>query len=270
MIYAKRKMLSYLDPRMLSVYEESNPVEAANLLQKMGIKYIHIPDYGLPVYYNSVISRLVAQPALTTLVHSSGGTMIFELTDSGKRAEKIEDITPGVVIWTRSTQALVGGRKFLEALRLQAELMDENQISDTRATVPFAHRDFSTLFSNGIGSSFSRPKLDTLFRVEEGQEYRIDLELKGEAYVRILMIQLSVEGELISWGGAWKEDKSINTLQRIGEIILEDTYESKHFAFRFVPLPEAKYIRIGVAHLGYSVLKIENASVYQLHAGHLD
>lgn len=260
MYYSNRTMVSYLDPKMLPVYEEDNAYKVSMLLKRMGVKYVHMTDYFLPPVSNSSIQYMLADPSLSKLEFSKGMSQIYTLVDSGLSALEEEDLTPGLVPWTRTVQLNVGGRKALARVGLHSALVDDNQMFTS--SFPAFHRDYSTITTLGIGSSLSwnHEGSDSFFEVAENNEHLIKLDLDGEGFIRIWIAQFDSIGNPI-----YTDSIEKNKPWRIGELSLSSKYPQQKFIRRVRFLPEAKYIRIGVEQLGKSRLKINKATITRLN-----
>jgi 4-amino-4-deoxy-L-arabinose transferase-like glycosyltransferase len=258
MYYAQRKMVSYLDERLLPVYGENSPRRAAKMLRDLGVTHLHVPDYGLPVSYNSVLDRIIEDSSLSRLLYTTGGTQILHLL----QAQEVQatpvgfqsvDFTPRNIEWTMYRQINLGGRKALGALGISGERLEEDGVSVTGMDVPVFHRDFSTVVANGLGAPLALVRRDSMLRIENGREYRVIFDLEGQAFIRILMIQFDASGQIL------KPSKISEGTERIAEIVLTESAENMRVSRRFLALPEAAYVRFGIEHVGHSRVTIKRA-----------
>ena len=263
MYYAQRKMVSYLDERMLPIYRESSPQRAAQLLRDLGVTHLHVPDYALPVSYNSVLGRIIADPALTPLIYSAAGTQIFRLelagTSSGASVvTDSTDFTPGQHKWSVYRQLNLGGAKAMQALGFVGQRLPDDGVSSIRWALPLFHRSFSSIVANGVGSPMGFARPDSLQPVRGGQEYRITFDLEGRAFVRVWIAQFDGNGMLLR-----SSDKA-SGIERISETVMNKPDETKRISRRFITLPSAAYVRFGIEHLGYSRIQVQKAVLEQL------
>lgn len=264
MYYARRKMVSYLDERMLPVYRESSPLQAARMLRDLGITHMHIPNYGLPVGYNSVIDQIVADPSLTQLIRSVCGTQILRLLPASMNDEEVVvldkiDFTPGRNDWARYTNLILGGRKALGALQMVGQSLIDEDKSLVRWAIPLLHRDFSTIIVNGYGVPLTNTtRSDVLLSVRGGAEYRVTFDLEGDAFVKLWMIQIDDNNELLSCA-------SLNLKNQISEFILSESNRTQKLSKRFITLPNATRIRFGIEHVGHSRIQIRQALLEHLN-----
>lgn len=264
MYYARRKMVSFLDERMLPVYRENSPLQAARMLRDLGITHLHIPDYGLPVGYNSVIDQIVADPSLTQLIHSVCGMQILRLLSTSMNSEEIvvldkTDFTPGRNDWIRYTNLILGGRKRLGALPLVGQPLPDGGKSSVRWAIPLLHRDFSTIATHGYGATLvNTSRSDVLLSVRGGEEYRVTFDLEGDAFVRLWMLQIDDNDALLTCGGLNYED-------RISEFVLNNSNRTQNFSRRFITLPDTTKIRFAIEHLGHSRIQIRQALLEHLN-----
>ena len=258
MYYSQRKMISYLDERLLTFYSEISPARAANMLSELGVTHLHVPDYGLPVSYNSVVDRIIEDPALTRLLHSDGGSQIYQLlspreNSSGIAKSEIVDFSPSLTEWTRYLQFNFGGRKALNALGISGNIFPGDGVSTTMLDLPFFHRDFSTIVANGLGDPLGNVRLDSTLPIKGSHEYRVIFELEGRAFIRVWMVQFNSRGSVI------KQTKVSGGPERISELVLTESAGVKRISRRFLSHPDAAYVRFGIEHVGHSNITIKKA-----------
>jgi hypothetical protein len=249
MYYAKRRMISYLDPRLLLFYQSDDTTSAYRGLVDLGIRYVHIPDYSLPPMYNSVLQDLLARPDLARLLHSDGGYQIYELVRSDiADCTKTIDISPGSVPWTNVSLLVIGGRKALYKLSLAKSRVNPQSGFDNKTRFPFFHRDLSTrLISEASALKPNANKVKGSAR-DVRREYRLDLELEGYAYVQVYLMQYNTEGEIADY-------------YLLGETVLGHSNPVKHFKHRFVVQPESSSISIFIEYPGKTRLRVRRAAI---------
>jgi hypothetical protein len=250
MYYANRKMISYLDPRLLPFYQESDPVLAAGMLRKLGVNYIFMPDYSLPPAYNSTLLSILSNPSLARLDYQIGMSQLYELVDDQKRLGTTIDITPGERPWSRKVQLLFGGRKALDSLVLSRK---EFEGQKSRSLLPLFHRDYCVLLeSQSLMSDVDLEEgSNGLISVTPG-EYVVRARLSGRGYIMLWISQLDERGMSISEATA---DKS--SVLRIGDISLTSTNNVVNFERRVRISGKTRYLTIGVQHNGKSHVVIE-------------
>lgn len=266
MYYSKHKMVSYLDERLLPFYKESSSERAGKILQDLGIRYIHAPDYGLPVSYNSALDNILENPAATRLIHASAGTRIFQLITPDdatltKVVSTVKNFSPSKQAWTVYRQLNLGGRKAMKALGLDGDLLPPDGASRPPFSIPVFHRDFSTILTNGRGSPMLDGRIDSLLPVQSGQEYRVLFDLQGNALIRLWIIQFDDRGKVLI------ESPASFGVERFGEQVLTSPERTVRVAKRFLTLPQAAYIRFGVEHVGHSSLSIHHAALELVREG---
>ena len=264
MYYSQRKMVSYLDERMLSVYQESSPLRAVRMLRDLGITHLHIPDYGLPVSYNSVVDQIVANPLFTQLIYSVCGTQILRLvttnmnTETGVVLDKI-DFTPGRSVWSRYTNLIWGGRKVLGKLHTAGQPLPDKSESLARWIIPVFHRDFSTVALNGYGAPLgNNSRSDIFLSVGGGEEYRVTFDLEGDAFVRLWVVQTDDNSELLACGGS-------QIVEKISEFVLRESNKTQNFSRRFITLPGTAKVRFAIEHFGHSRIQVRQAYLERLN-----
>ncbi|MBO3713496.1 MULTISPECIES: ArnT family glycosyltransferase [Candidatus Accumulibacter] len=263
MYYAQRKMVSYLDERLLPVYRETSPPRAAQMLRDLGITHLHVPDYGLPVMYNSVLDRIIDDPALSRLMYSASGTQVFQLASEGNAGRALlsfefTDFTPATTDWTQYRQLNLGGQRLASALGFLSKRLPKDGISSSEWHVPLFHRDFSTMVANGRGRPLAVARHDLLPSIRGGEEYRVTFDLAGNAFVKLWLVQFDEKGRLLLSG------EYSSGVDRIAEVVLNHPDETRRVSRRFLALPDAAYVRFGVEHLGYSEIQVRRAVLEHL------
>lgn len=255
MYYSKRKMLSYLDPRMLPVYDAQSTEQAVLLLKHLGVQYFHVPDYTLPPFYNSAIEKIIADPRLARLEYSYGTTQIYSLSDSGLRLGEGVDFTPGTMGWTRTPTSRWLNGAILGVLGLGSEPFN-GQVS--RSSFSLFHKDYSVLLASGSGAHLNWAGGKATFPVRPGAEYIMNLNLRGKGYVRLWIMEYDERGH------PGETALSKGRPLRLGELALSDDSKNKTFLRRFKMSPYTKSVRIGVEHLGKSSVEINQALLTEL------
>lgn len=184
MYYSKRKMVSYLDERLLPFYKESDTTKAAALLQSVGITHIHSSDYSLPPLYNSSLIEILADPSLSVLEFSAEGSQIYRLKSSQMRAVISSVDLLRNKEWTKQTSLIIGGRKAISNIDVKEVILNKEKIS--KGGLPFGlfHRDISTtIVMNPIS-------------IKGNSEYLVDLAIKSKGFSQISVGEYGCSGEL--------------------------------------------------------------------------
>lgn len=256
MYYSNKKMVSYLDPRLLPVYLASSVEIARKELALIGVQYIHIVDYSLPPLFNSLIQNMIANPKLSRLIYSAGMFQVYALQDSGLKKDKSWDLTPGTVPWTKTVEIRFGSRKNLLQLGIMNQNVKHHEMSST--SFPIFHRDYSTMVCLGsVRNHMVQP--DSLFKLEETTEYLIQLNLIGHGFVRTWITQYDGKGKPI-----YEDRLSHEKRVRMGELALTEQYPKRSFLRRFRPFKNAKFAQICLEHMGRSSVTINRATLTRL------
>jgi 4-amino-4-deoxy-L-arabinose transferase-like glycosyltransferase len=249
MYYSGKRMISYLDPRLIPFYGELDAVLAWQRLSDLGVSHLHIPVYALPPLYNSALQEIMGHHDLSRLVYSSGGYQIYALSRAGKASfGNPMDISPGTIPWTRINEIVWGGRKSLFKLTLSTKTIRPGEVSHSDHTLPFFLRERATLLLSGSGDirdSIAKPEI---IAVTGGHEYLVDLQLEGPAFAQVYLMQYDTSGRLLNQG-------------LIGEIILGRQDPIRQFLRRFIAHPDASSVRIGVGHHGNASIQILKAAL---------
>jgi hypothetical protein len=255
MYYAKRKMVSYLDPTLMPFYREKDPATAVDILKSLGINYVFMTDYSLPPAYNSSLLSILADPRLSRLVYSAGMSQLYELDSSHQSATKPINMAPGQFPWTRSLKMRIGGRKALDTLGFKPSIFG---INSSASTMPFFHRDYSVVLASGLAAGLGSGRFSTFVQVDTS-EYVVRMNVVGQGYVIVWLSQFDSIGNLI-------KNKKIDRDEalRLGDFSLSEVNPSIEFARRFRIEPETHYIRIGVEHVGRSDITIKKMTLERL------
>lgn len=249
MYYSDRRMLSYLDPRMIPFYEESDAEIAWRQLRDLGVTYLHVPDYSLPPIYNSALQAIMGRRDLSRLVHSSGGYQIYELQRTrGTPSGTAIDIRPGAIPWSRADEIVLGGRKNLFRLSLSRQPIRPDDGTHADPALPFFLRERATMLLSGLGHPRESNVNSGDIVVSGEREYLVDLLLEGDAFAQVYVMQYDAAGRLLERG-------------LIGEIAVGRQSPIGQFFRRFVTHPEAASVRFGVGYRGNMSLSIVRAAL---------
>ena len=252
MYYCESRMLSYLDPRMIPFYLETDVMLARQRLRGLGVSHLHIPDYSLPPVYNSALQEMIARPDLTKLVFSSGGYQIYELRkDVNPVLGNSLDISPGAIPWTQASQIVLGGRKSILRLPLSSRVMDRGEVSHDFTNLPFFQRERAQIVLSGTDPVSGGNAAHDLIPVSGTKEYRLEMDLEGHAWAQVYLYQYDRAGRLLNQ-------------VMMGEIALGKQDPKRRFERRFISFPEAASMRIGIEHRGNSSLRVVKASLVSL------
>ena len=249
MFYSGKRMLSYLDPRLIAFYRETDTLGAWRILRELGVSHLHVPDYSLPPFYNSAVQKIIASPDLARLVFSSGGYQIYELHGkSGVPFDNPIDISPNVVHWDRVNQIVFGGRKGLFKLEIVTNRFENRNPSERDDFLPFFHRERSTLLLSGTKYSPEKSDNSNIISVSGSSEYLLDLHLEGHAFAQVFLIQYDFDGKLL--------EQSL-----VGELPVTQYHPKKQFLRRFITHSNACSVRIGIEHRGNTSIRIVKARI---------
>lgn len=227
MYYAHRRMISYLDPRLLPFYYEEDPHRALEQLKALGIRYLHIPDYSLPSIYNSELQEILSRDDLSKLIFSEEGYQIYEIGQSDLSTFERPDPTN----------------------------IDINAIPVQTYKSPILRWDLVTYLWHRPKDAFTNSPQDNspLIAIRPGSEYRVSLSLNGHAFVRIRLLQYDAEDRLIN--------KNL-----IGEIAMDKLRQGTRFLRRFRANARAASARITVEPQGKSDFQISEATIALLNS----
>ncbi|MBL8325296.1 MAG: hypothetical protein JNJ89_10105 [Rubrivivax sp.] len=188
MFYSHRTMRSYLDPRLLPFYAQTEAAQGASSLQALGIRWVHQPDYWLPPVYNSALMALLADPARAELQFDRHGYQVFGLRETGA-APALGPCAAPVALggWQRRRQFVLGGRKNLLRVALGGAPLAEGATSTTWNATPLFQRETVTALELDVQVPTNPRQL----------EWLIELDLEGEGYVQLQLRLLGAAGQVL-------------------------------------------------------------------------
>lgn len=263
MFYADRRMVSYLDPRLIPFYRESDPAKALDLLLDLGVTHVHLPDYLLPPAYHGPFARIISRPEWAKLLFSDGGYQVYHLAHhAAPPAMPTElDLTPGKIPWTRTAQWTLGGRKGLGkfALTEQGPLVGP-ALSGAESLL--FQRDRLTTGITGSGTLDGAPD-DAFISVTPNGEYLLQADIEGHAFVQVRLWQFDADRKPIR-----SSDGRVLRPTLLGEFSLGRSIGQVELLRRFRTDPTTVFVRIGFeirghAHLQLSSLRLKGP--YSIH-----
>jgi len=251
MYYSDRRMMSYLDERLLAFYEKKQAQDAYTVLQNLGVTHIHIPNYGIPPIYNSQLFMLLRDPAYTTLLYQTVAGQIYALRPEQAVAQPVTDISPEKRPWVLQRILALGGRKNMGTWTLtHAPLTDAAYTS----TFAWFHRHLRTVASVGVASPDMLPTEEVALRVDPDSEYAIDLRLAGEGFIEIQLDQFAKESR----------DYALVKKTEITSFELSKRQPVRDYAFRFLTSPATKSIALNIKSTGSSRVHILAARQFKI------
>lgn len=244
-------MLSYLDPRMVPLYQESDAAKLADSLRRLGVEYVQVPDYLIPPVSNSSLMSLLSNPDLAELMVYNNFSQLYRLRSLSKpaakpyRTEVIQNLFDWA--WVEYPRVGVGGPAF--ALRGLGKGV-VSMPSSSSSTNSFLPRSYSHMLE--VGSTGSDGRAVAPIPVKSGREYVLKLEVEGEGYIRVWV-----------WKGkttdpdAWQQTLA-------GDFALSPQTPRVEFSRRMRIDGQASSLRIGIERTGVSRLVVKSASLVEL------
>jgi hypothetical protein len=183
MFYAKRKMVSHLDPRLLKFYASPTPQAARDELAKLGVSFVHVPSYAMPTFYNSPLKQILADPAQASLRFENNDGQIYELVASKGRAVKSVNAAPGAWPWEEAQGIVFGSRKRMGRLSGKFVPVSGTEFTSHSYLYQALSRHFSTTFRMGKDGTPVFAELST------GDEVVARLLLSGRCHFMIHAIE---------------------------------------------------------------------------------
>ncbi len=244
MYYSQRKMLSYLDPRLLPFYAARSAQEGAEILRGLSVDYIHLPNYYLPPVYHSTLQEILARPDLSSLVFSGVGEQIYRLAPEPRpRLTQTRDLTPGAVTWTRAPVVVLGGRKALGRSTDRGDGATAFDGPTSTLDLPYGlfQRNRGITLTSGAPRA-QRPE-DALIPIAAGDMIGLRVRFSGHGYMQFRVEQYDASQSYIG---------NIP----LGDISITHDPEVWSFERRFMPSQDARYLRVSIEHTGQSELTL--------------
>ncbi len=263
MYYSSRRMISYLDPKLIPFYKEKEKKKAIILLRKLGVEYIHVPDYELPPIYNSTLQTILADNSVTSLIYSADGYQIYKILTSHIERQNLKldkgiDFSPGLFNWVKSTKFIFGGRKQISGFKYDEIKIKAHSPLSPKEQMDFFQREWATVLE--IGPVLDKKTISNCIPVMSHSEYMIELNLKGHAFVSIYLNQY------VKRSGKYAHHLSElqkNTIQ-LGEFVLGKKNSETAYLKRFKINDKTYCIGLTIEHRGSSSLSIKNATLYKI------
>lgn len=247
MYYSKNRMISYLQPETVELYEIDSAENAIAWLLRRGVRYLHVADYGLPPLYNSLIYSLIRDETLTSLVYSTSDSQIYELKQDAIDIVERQNLLERPYPLNQEKFFVIGGRKGFGNIKLSSTPLEG---FSSRGGLPLG------LFHRNIASSIIIYKND--FRqTENGEldtddEYGLDFTLRGVGLVRlfanITFFNSQINEEVIS-------QRKLVTFE------LSEKQPERAYGLRFGGLNGAVEMSIEIDHVGTSNVEVLKAEL---------
>lgn len=256
MFWSERRMVSYLDPRLVAFYREKAWDTALGRLLALGVTHVHVVDYSLPVLYNSELQWILRRPEVARLEYQADGNQIYALVDSGLIDGERRDLSPAVARWYQSKGVVIGGRKAL--LTSAQEMLELSATGWSKGGLPggLFHRDTTTVLT--VGGCPAEGRCSEPIAVVGGEEYAIELGLAGHGLVRVWMQQFGPDGTLK--GELQRSREKI----LVSEVVLGGRYERNVICRRLRMLPGASRVELSLEHVGRSAVLVESLKLIRL------
>lgn len=249
--YTDRRMLSYLDPRMLPLYQEQDPAKLADLLRGLGVEYVQMPDYLIPPASHTSLMPLLSDPGLADLVVDANFSQLYRLRPPANRATRPHSAASVRNLfdwaWIEYPRVGVGGPAFALRVLGKGVVTMPGSSSSTNALLP---RSYSHMLE--VGSTESDGRAVGPIPVKSGREYVLKLEVEGEGYVRIWVWKGKVTDP-----DSWRQTLA-------GDFALSSQTPRVEFSRRMRIDGEASGVRIGIERYGISRLAVKSASLVEL------
>lgn len=251
MFYTERRMVSYLDPTMVPLYGESDPVRFVAGLKALGVEYVQAPNYFIPPVANSALMAALARPELATLVRDVYASQLYQLTPANVVSALADPFPPRDLSrmgWVHYTS--LGTGRLSVALRSMGEPVDGLPYASA-STSRLLPASYSHVLALGGGHATDPPGNEPI-AVEAGGEYTLTLDVEGDGFIRVWISQLGSPQVELKRG------------ELLGDFALSPGVPRLKFQRRFLVREGVRYLRIDVQRLGISRLTLERAVLQQV------
>jgi hypothetical protein len=244
--YAKHRIISYLDPRMVPAYKETDPAKLSELLRQLGVTHVYKGNYSLPTIYNSALMQLLADRQLSRVIHSDGHYAVYALnTASPERIQpsRTWDLAPERYPWIGHSWAQVPF--FVSSCRTENIRVDSAAPQPTVRSCRWApaHR---ADYVSGTGPPGGIDTKDFV-EVEPGGTYRYKIDAAGEGALRI---------------NVYEKHGQVLSVQQIDDAVL--TKAPRIFTGVFQLPAEVTHIRLALSVEGAGELSIRDVRLEAL------
>lgn len=251
MFYTDRRMVSYLDPKMVPLYGEPDPVRFVSKLKDMGIEYVQMPNYFIPPVSNTALMPALARPELSTLVRDVYANQLYRLAPAdtaGPSGEGPSMVDLSGMTWLDYPS--LGAGRLSVAIRSLGRQVAGLPYSNGSSSV-FLPASYSHILELGGGQPHD-PEGNGPIAVESGGEYTLTLDVEGDGFIRVWVSQLS------------SPDVELRRGDLMGDFALSSDVPRLTFQRRFRVMEGAGFLRISVQRLGISQLTLQRAELRQL------
>jgi hypothetical protein len=260
MYYSRdRKMISFLDPRMVPLYK-STSMEAALLeLEKLNITHVQMPDYSTPIFFNTQLEAILGTPALSRLLLDVDGNQLYQLKPSNLKLGEVVNLVDPLRPWTIDHSWEIAARKSLFALGNKSEIQfAAPQANDLNH--PVFKRNMTTALSSGLGAYPQKTFTEFNARVLPSTEYLLQIRLRGRAYVEASVNQYGSSG-MPTKGAFAQGSRSIKLMEFP---LNSDEDGALTIKKRFKTLDRSASLRLTLLFRGAGSLQVEHASLTEL------
>ena len=245
MYYSNRPMISYLDERLMEFYGRDNVSVAYEDLRRLNIRYVYIPNYGLPPLYNSSLWRVLADPQYSELVFSSAGGQIYALGSDRAKVRRSLDPSSGKWTWTREVVFRLGGRKNIGNLA-----WTENDLGEAASDLKLP----LGLFQRNIVAYVSSARITLPVDDSGDREIVIEIAVSGYGLMSLVVREF---GMLRSGLTPIRETS-------LGSFELSRQQPSRVYARRMRVSAATRQVQVQLEQQGQSLLEIRSAKIVSL------
>jgi len=253
--YSDRRMISFLDPRLVPVYRERDPARAVQMLVNLGVTHLQMPGYSHPAIYRTALQEIAARPDLSTLLFASQSDQLYLLGSEAGHVGTVRQLGPAFQPWVQSVH-------FLQrplGVMLSSAAMEPSGYSRGGLSVHLMQRGIRTELAFGESPDLRGVQnRHDLIPVTPARDLLVELDLEGDAYAVALIYYFDVSRRPAVLEGSSSD--------AIGEIALSPEAGRRALMRRVrIARADVAFIRIVIEHRGNTTVRILDARVTDLH-----
>lgn len=185
--YAKRKFYRYLDLAMIPAYKAKTVADAYDILIKMGIRYIYLPNYAIAAVQYSKISGIIGNAKYAKLIMKDGGYKLYQLNRK-PNSENYFNVCSGESepsgVWTY----------YSDPSKTRHETYTWSKVKDKVFKNPSDAKYYAYLFS-GAGRLKKTPVNARPYMFRGNMNYQLKIDMEGTGKIIVYAYQFGAKGE---------------------------------------------------------------------------
>lgn len=202
-LYAQRKWVRNLDPRLVTFYKQKDIKTAYKILTDLGINYIYLTSYPHPTVYNSMISSIISDPTIATLEYEAGDYRLFKLFP-----------TPIDLVTSPVLPANVLAK---QEWSLLTDQFQQTIKKGTLAHIPASSDGLERIFYSDTGPLSFSPyfSFNPKRKLQPNTIYRFSAKIKGYGLCNVHLAEYDARGKKVKFSKIWSGYLSNTSFRKI-------------------------------------------------------